>query len=288
MSRLLKTGGFVKVLKTSCEKIDRSYAIIAGGGDLPKVIYDHCISRNIDCHVVMLRGECDQRLFQGVTKSSFLPYKISNIIDCLRKHHIKNVFLAGKVKRINLLKAAIDWQGRKLLAAIARDGFNDRSVFNVVVDFFEKNDFNVLPYDFITQKHVATGSINNIAVHSSFMNEIVRGTEIMRGISKYDIGQALVIENSLVIGVEGIEGTDELIRRCAKLQQQKRQAILVKICKENQDQRVDLPCIGPVTIKNIAKYGYAGIVFEAKKTVLLHVERCCKIADKNKIFVYGI
>ena len=270
------------------KKIKGACAVIAGGGYLPRVIYNYCITNKIECHVVLLRGEAEKKLFKGVKTSEFLPYKVSEIMSFLLSHKIQNLFLAGKVKRNNLTKIAFDKQGRELFFTIIRNGLNDKSVFQVITKFFEKNNFNILSYDFIAKEREKTGLINNVYFQKEHMLNIEQGTAIMRGVSSYDIGQALVIESGLILGVECVEGTDELINRCARLHQLKKQAILIKVCKVKQDQRVDLPCVGPKTIKNIAKNGYAGVVFEAKKTVILQFDECCRIADKNKIFIYGI
>lgn len=104
----------------------------------------------------------------------------------------------------------------------------------------------------------------------------------------HDIGQALIINNGLVLGVEAAEGTNNLIKRCAELREEQEGGVLIKLCKPHQDKRLDLPCIGPDTIKNIAKYGYKGIVVEAKKSIMLSSAKTIKLADDNKIFIYGV
>ena len=163
-----------------------------------------------------------------------------------------------------------------------------KNIFQVITKFFEKHNFNILSYDFIAKKNRQTGVVNNVYLQQQYVQDIEQGVAIMRRISSDDIGQSLVIENGLVLGVECTEGTDELIKRGGKLQQLKKKAILIKVCKKQQDERVDLPCIGPETIKNIAKVDYAGIVFETKKTVILQFDECRRIADENEIFIYGI
>jgi DUF1009 family protein len=64
--------------------------------------------------------------------------------------------------------------------------------------------------------------------------------------------------------------------------------VLIKLCKPHQDKRVDLPCIGPDTIKNIAKNAYKGIVVEAKKSIILASKDTIRLANENKIFIYGV
>ena len=61
-------------------------------------------------------------------------------------------------------------------------------------------------------------------------------------IGRLDIGQTVVVKDQAVLAVEAIEGTDEAIRRGGRLCGQG--AVVVKICKPQQDLRFDLPAIG--------------------------------------------
>ena len=57
---------------------------------------------------------------------------------------------------------------------------------------------------------------------------------------------------------------------------------------KNQDQRVDLPTIGPKTIEMAQKTGIRGIALEAQGSLIL--EQACTIKKANflKIFIVGI
>ena len=45
------------------------------------------------------------------------------------------------------------------------------------------------------------------------MDDIAKGSAILRGISKFDIGQSIVLQEGNVIGVEAAQGTDNLIKQ---------------------------------------------------------------------------
>jgi len=45
--------------------------------------------------------------------------------------------------------------------------------------------------------------------------DIEHGLRVARTLGALDVGQAVVVQQGLVLGVEAIEGTDELLRRCA-------------------------------------------------------------------------
>ena len=82
-------------------------------------------------------------------------------------------------------------------------------------------------------------------------------SRIARALGALDIGQAVVVQQGLVLGVEAIEGTDALIRRCAALRREGPGGVLVKVEKPGQEQRADRPTIGPQTVALAAEAGSA-------------------------------
>ena len=64
--------------------------------------------------------------------------------------------------------------------------------------------------------------------------------------------------------------------------------MLVKAPKPGQEQRVDLPTIGPRTVTEAAAAGLAGIAIVAGQTIIAEPEAVARAADEVKIFVVGI
>jgi DUF1009 family protein len=116
--------------------------------------------------------------------------------------------------------------------------------------------------------------------------DIMTGQEIISTLGKFDIGQALVIENGLVLGIEAAEGTDRLISRTKTLQKENKQAILVKCAKPQQDKRADLPTIGTDTITTLYENGFAGIAIEAHNTIILNHHQVINLANEHGLFIY--
>ena len=63
------------------------------------------------------------------------------------------------------------------------------------------------------------------------------------------------------------------------------QGILIKLPKNKQDLRMDLPTIGLQTLKDCKKFGVKGIVLKSKKNIFLDKKECIKFANKNNIFI---
>lgn len=64
--------------------------------------------------------------------------------------------------------------------------------------------------------------------------------------------------------------------------------VLVKLCKPGQDERADLPSIGPDTVINAHAAGLSGIAIEAGRALVLERDRVVSEADRLGLFVTGI
>ena len=118
--------------------------------------------------------------------------------------------------------------------------------------------------------------------------DIEHGQRLARALGALDIGQAVVVQQGLVLGVEAIEGTDALLRRCAALRREGPGGVLVKVEKPGQEQRADRPTIGPQTVALAAEAGLRGIAVEAGATIVLDRDEVVAAADRAGLFVLGI
>jgi DUF1009 family protein len=124
--------------------------------------------------------------------------------------------------------------------------------------------------------------------------DIARGREVLRALSPFDIGQAAVVIDGHVVGVEDIEGTDGLLARIARLREQGRvraaahRGVLVKAPKSGQDLRFDLPTTGPRTIEGAAAARLAGIAVVAGNTLVVEPQAMIEKADAAGLFVVGL
>ena len=116
---------------------------------------------------------------------------------------------------------------------------------------------------------------------------IQSGIQQAQIIGQQDTGQAIVIQNDIIIGTENKSGTDELIKRCRNTVSDHGKPILIKIKKPGQDRRVDLPTIGVRTVQLAAECGFSGIVVETGQTLVVDRAKVTKIADECGLFVIG-
>ena len=109
-----------------------------------------------------------------------------------------------------------------------------------------------------------------------------------------DIGQAVIVIDGHVVGIEDIEGTDGLLARVARLRNEGRiraratRGVLVKAPKSGQDLRFDLPTLGPRTVEGAAKAQLAGIAIVAGNTIVAEPQAMIAAADAAGMFVTGL
>jgi len=78
-----------------------------------------------------------------------------------------------------------------------------------------------------------------------------------------------------------VEGTDACIRRGAELGGPG--VVVVKRSKQGQDQRFDLPAVGPGTLEVLRSVGGRVLALEAGKTLLLEGDRLLALANEAGI-----
>ncbi|MDD2326434.1 MAG: LpxI family protein, partial [Alphaproteobacteria bacterium] len=87
---------------------------------------------------------------------------------------------------------------------------------------------------------------------------------------------------------ESIEGTDALITRAHDVRREGGGGVLVKIAKPQQDNRYDLPAIGPETVARVHAAGLAGIAVEAGRSLIIDRAATLDAADMAGLFIVGI
>lgn len=266
-------------------------AVFAGDGFLPRHVYDACQEQGIKVKIIGLEGQISAEAFKGIDYETFPLHGVSKIIKALKDDEITDVVLAGKVCRsTSLSKLLLDAKGAKLLTKIMRHGLNDNALLTAIIKFLESEGMRLWPAESLAKDLMVTkGALTKIEPSKSDWTDIKKGMRILKDIAQHDVGQSLVIQGGLVLGVEAAEGTDAMISRCGTIRQKEGSGpILIKSVKPKQDKRVDLPCIGRATIQNLHQNGFIGIAVEAKVTLLLEGQKTIDEANDKGIFIYGM
>ena len=165
----------------------------------------------------------------------------------------------------------------------------DNDLLTALRDELERDGFTLHGvHKFADELLAPVGKIGLYKPTKQDMVHIEHGVRVSQELGRLDIGQAVIVQEGLILGVEAIEGTDALLARCSSLSRKGRGGVLVKSCKPQQDRDFDLPTIGPETIRNAHRAGLVGVVVHAELSLLIEREEIVRLANKYRMFVIGI
>jgi DUF1009 family protein len=263
--------------------------IVAGGGGLPRRLVEACHQTGREVFVLALEGAADHETVADVPHAWCPIGAAGRGLALLRENKVRELVLAGGVRRPSLASLRPDWRAAKFFARVGYRALGDDGLLSAVVAELEREGFRVIGPDQVLRAGLASeGPFGRISPDAQAVADIAQGARIARVLGSLDIGQAVVVQQGLVLGVEAIEGTDGLIRRCAGLRREGPGGVLVKVEKPGQEQRADRPTIGPKTVALAAETGLRGIAVEAGATIVLDRGEVVEAADRAGLFVVGI
>jgi UDP-2,3-diacylglucosamine hydrolase len=263
--------------------------MIAGSGGLPRRIIESCRAAGRDVFVLALEGEADRALVEAVPHAWCRLGGAATGLNLLRTRNIGELVLAGGVRRPSLATLRPDWRAAKFLARVGYRALGDDGLLSAVVKELEREGFRVIGADqLLDEAELREGPLGRIQPDADARADIARGLQLARAIGALDIGQAVVVQQGLVLGVEAIEGTDALLRRVAALRRDGPGGVLVKTAKPGQENRADRPTIGPETVRLAAEAGLRGIAAEAGATLVIDRDEMIRVADAAGLFVVGV
>jgi DUF1009 family protein len=261
--------------------------VVAGGGTLPLRVVQAASAMGRPVHVVVLEGHGDPAAYVGQSHVTLRWGLAAQMLSWLKQHGVREVVLAGTVARPSLLSLRPDAASMKLIGRIGRAAFNgDDSILRAVMKVLGEEGFEV-----VGAQALLTGLLPEAALLAGPMPDDVARADIARGLAvchamgAVDVGQAVIVQQGLVLGVEAIEGTDALILRAGALKREGPAPILVKALKPTQSKLADLPTIGPKTVETARTAGLRGLAFQANGTILLERDATIAAAEAAGIFL---
>ncbi len=258
--------------------------IIAGNGSYPLLLANAARKAGVPRIVAAaFTGETSSLLAEAVDEIQWMRVgQLSKLLKFFGETAIQHAVMAGQIAPKNLFDLRPDWKMLLLLAQLKRR--NAESIFTAVADELARVNVALLPATTFLGDCVATaGLIAGPKLSRREQDDVAYGFEIAKAISRLDIGQTVVVKNGTVLAVEAFEGTNETLKRGAMLG--RKNAIMVKVAKPNQDMRFDVPVIGLETIRVAAEAQLRVIALEAGKTLLLERDAMVDLAEQSKISI---
>ncbi|MGC2812019.1 MAG: UDP-2,3-diacylglucosamine diphosphatase LpxI [Bradyrhizobium sp.] len=276
--------------------ISSPVGLIAGGGVMPFAVADSLSARGIDPVLFALRGACDPVRVERFRHHWISVGQIGRAVKLFRAENCRDLVFIGTLVRPALSEIRLDWTTLRVIGRVwASFRGGDDHLLSGIGDILERGGFRMVGIrDVAPDLLMPEGCLTRAVPDHDALADIARGRDVLLALGRFDIGQAAVVIDGHVVGVEDIEGTDGLLARVARLRAEGRiraataRGVLVKAPKSGQDLRFDLPTMGPRTVEGAAAARLAGIAIVAGHTMVADPQAMIEAADAAGLFVTGL
>ena len=259
--------------------------LIAGNGQFPILFARIANQKGIAVYTAAYVNEADPQIERLSTRIQWLHLgQVKRLIRFFKQHGIGRAVMLGGVRKTRLFTdVRPDIKAIAIIAGMRHT--SDDAIMRAFADSLEKEGITIAPSTFLLPELLATPGVwSRRRPSGAERKDIALGFTIAREIGRLDIGQSVVIGGGSVLAVEAIDGTDATIERGGRLGGG--QAVLVKVCKPNQDVRFDVPSVGVTTIETMRRADVRALAIEAGKTLVFDREEMIRAADEGDIAIF--
>jgi UDP-2,3-diacylglucosamine hydrolase len=276
--------------------ISSPVGLIAGGGAMPFAVADSLAARGIDVVLFALKGACDPKGVERFRHHWISVGQVGRAVKLFRAEGCRDLVFIGSLVRPALSEIRLDFGTLRVLGQVwASFRGGDDHLLSGIGRILERDGFRMVGIkDVAPDLLMPQGCLTRTTPDEHAAADIDRGRAVLRALSPFDIGQAAIVIDGHVVGIEDIEGTDGLLARVARLRDQGRiraaakRGVLVKAPKSGQDLRFDLPTVGPRTVEGVAQARLAGMAVIAGNTLAAEPQAMIEAADMAGLFISGV
>ncbi|MGB3940143.1 MAG: UDP-2,3-diacylglucosamine diphosphatase LpxI [Candidatus Manganitrophaceae bacterium] len=258
---------------------------MAGNGQFPLIFAENAKRAGLSVIAVAHTGETEPALSEKVDEILWIRVgQIGKLIAFFKKAGVSDAVMAGGIRKTRIFEMRPDFRALSLLTRMKEK--KDDALLRAFAGELEREEIQVRESTLYLTSLLAEEGEMTRPLKKEEREDIEWGWPLAKQIGALDIGQCIVVRNGVVLAVEAIEGTDATIRRGGALGKEK--AVVIKICKPQQDFRFDVPAIGPGTIAVMAEVGATVLAVEAGRTLLLEKEKFLESAKAAGIAVVGM
>lgn len=258
--------------------------VIAGSGQFPIIILKEAQKSGYKCIIAGVRGEAEDRLRDMVEVFEWFDVdEISRLISFFKRAGIREAVFAGKVDHRVIYKK--EKLGRNsFLSGEQVDTRTPTALLEKVIETMAQEGIKIKnPMLFLSSFVCEEGVLTKTKPSPALEEDAAFGWEMAKNIADLDIGQTVVVKDKAVVAVEGMEGTDEAIKRGGRLAGEG--TVVIKVTRTSQDFRIDLPAIGLNTVESLIEARSKALCFEAQKMPFFQKDEAISLADTHKISI---
>jgi UDP-2,3-diacylglucosamine hydrolase len=263
--------------------------LVAGEGKLPEMLARSAKEKGYKIVALALSQEALLRVESYCEKVHLVaPGQLNKNYNLMKNAGVRDVVFIGKIPKLNILQnlTKVDWWAVRELSKLPN--LNDDTIQRAMGDFLDRHDMRVLSQsDFLRHLFPEYGLITKRQPTAAEYADIDFGFKLAKEVSRLDIGQTVVVKDQMIMAIEAIEGTDEAIRRGANLS--RGPMVVVKVAKENRDERFDTPTVGMSTLEAMVVKGNGGVLaVEAGHTLIVDQQEMVAFAEANGIAIIAV
>ena len=221
--------------------------------------------------------------------------ELSRLIETFKSEGVTRAIMAGQVKHKQIFSSIKpDWRLAKLLLSLTTR--NTDSLIGAVGKVLADEGITLMNSTALLEPMLAgEGVLTQRGPTDSEQTNITYGRAVAHHLSRFDIGQTVVIAEAACVAVEAMEGTDATILRAGEIMKSpslgkepstlSRALTVVKVAKPNQDMRFDVPVVGLKTIETMKQAGATCLALDAGRCLLLDKEALLSTANEAGICI---
>jgi UDP-2,3-diacylglucosamine hydrolase len=256
---------------TPWQGLSNRIVLVAGEGKLPLLALQEAQAMGYEVVVLSLQMGFTLPSWTKQAKAAHIVRvgQTLKLFEYMKQYQASKVYFAGKVNKWLLFTGLnMDAMTFKLLRLTPLK--NDDSIMRFSIGLLEALGLSILPQvDFMQPLFQPEGCIAAPwLMEAHHWHDACFGFDLAKASGGLDVGQTVVVSDTMAIAVEAIEGTDACLKRAGKLTR-KRGGCVAKVAKPGQDTRFDVPAVGLRTLKRMKTEGLNLLITEAGRTLFL-------------------
>ena len=187
--------------------------LIAGNGKFPFLVLDAARSQGMQVVVAAIKEEASPEIEQrGAASVHWLSLgELSKLIETFQREGVTRAIMAGQVKHKQIFSSIKpDWRLAKVLLGLATR--NTDSLIGAIAKVLEAEGITLMSSTALLEPMLADeGVMTSRGPSDTEQTNITYGRAVAQHLSRFDIGQTVVIAEAACVAVEAMEGTDATI-----------------------------------------------------------------------------
>lgn len=267
--------------------------LIAGSGMLPVYFARGARKQGVPVVAVAIKGEASAHLEKAVDEIHWTGLaQLGKWIRLFKRAGVTHAAMCGGITKTGMfdgqkgLSMLPDLRTMRVWFERLKDR-KDHTILEAVAAEFEAEGIPVVSsVEFCRELLASPGAMTRRQPTDDQWADIRFGWPIAKQVAALQIGQTIVVKDETVVAVEGVDGTNPMLRRAGTLA--RNGFVAIKVAKEGHDERFDIPCVGPDTVAVLRESGAGALAIEAGHTIILDKDRTREDADEARISIVAV